>query len=266
MVDPPQPETMWRLLLNGDQPGAVNMARDSAVLEAVAAGTSPPTLRLYGWSPPCLSLGRHQGVEAADLTFCSHHGIEVVRRPTGGRALLHHLELTYALVAPLGQGPIPRRLQDSYRSICQSLVRWCRGLGIDAELTPGEINMSLPGPQSTVPCFEAAAAGEVVVAGRKLIGSAARSHRGAILQHGAILLDWDSELQAGAMGLGDDRLGLRITTLAEQMGGPADRSTLEKALVKAFSDELRVRFREGELTTSERERERRLASGFATFE
>lgn len=266
MNSPRAEETPWRLLLDGDLPGTVNMARDTAVLEAVAAGSAPPTLRLYGWSPPCLSLGRHQGVEAADLTFCSRHGIDVVRRPTGGRALLHHLELTYALAAPLGQGPIPRRLQDTYRRICQSLVRWCRGFGIDAELTPGEINVALPSPRSTVPCFEAPAAGEVVVAGRKLIGSAARAHGGAILQHGAVLLDWDSELQAGAMGLDNDILRLQITTFAEQMGGPPDRSTLERALVKAFSDELRVRFQEGELTTSERERERQLDDGLAALE
>jgi len=117
-----------------------------------------------------------------------------------------------------------------------------------------------------VPCFEAPAGGEVVVAGRKLIGSAARAHGGAILQHGATLLDWDSDLQAGAMGLDDDSLRLRITTFAEQMGGPTDRSMLEKTLVKAFSAELRVRFQEEELTASEREREQRLHNVFARLE
>ena len=108
----------WRLIVDGDLPGALNMARDVAILEAVSDGESPPTLRLYGWNPPCLTLGRHQGVEAADLEFCSTEGIDVVRRPTGGRALLHHLELTYALVAPFGTGPLPSGLQDAYRSIC----------------------------------------------------------------------------------------------------------------------------------------------------
>jgi lipoate-protein ligase A len=94
----------WRLIIDGDLPGANNMARDVAILDAVAEGESPPTLRLYGWDPPCLSLGRHQGVDAADLSFCRAQGIDVVRRPTGGRALLHHLELTYSVTAPHGAG------------------------------------------------------------------------------------------------------------------------------------------------------------------
>ena len=81
----------WRLIIDDNLPGARNMARDVAMLEAVAADEAASTLRLYGWDPPCLSLGRHQGVEAADLAFCQAEGIDVVRRPTGGRALLHHL-------------------------------------------------------------------------------------------------------------------------------------------------------------------------------
>ena len=87
-------ERQWRLVVDGDLPGARNMARDVALLEAVADGEAPPTVRLYGWGPPCLSIGRHQGIEGADLAFCRAEGVDVVRRPTGGRALLHHLELT----------------------------------------------------------------------------------------------------------------------------------------------------------------------------
>ncbi len=124
------------------------MARDVAILEAVSEGQSPPTLRLYGWDPPCLTLGRHQGVEAADFDFCSAEGIDVVRRPTGGRALLHHLELTYAVVAPTVRGG------DRCRAVCRtptggSAARWCvrcdprrRGR---AHL--GEVNLQLPGPR-----------------------------------------------------------------------------------------------------------------------
>jgi lipoate-protein ligase A len=194
-------DSLWRLVVDGDLRGARNMARDVAMLEAVADGEAPPTVRLYGWKPPCLSLGRHQGIEAADLEFCRAEGIDVVRRPTGGRALLHHLELTYAVIAPLSEGPLPRGLQEAYRTICAALVRAVRTLGVDAELTGGEVNLQLPNPKTTIPCFEAPAGGEVVVAGRKLIGSAMRAHGGAILQHGAILLDWDGRLQAGAMGL-----------------------------------------------------------------
>jgi lipoate-protein ligase A len=254
----------WRLIVDGDLPGALNMARDMAMLEAVAEGKSPPTLRLYGWDPPCLSLGRHQGIEAADLEFCSAEGIDVVRRPTGGRALLHHLELTYAVVAPLGIGPLPRGLQEAYRSICRALVRAVQALGVDAELTGGDVNLHLPSPRSSVPCFEAPAGGEVVVSGRKLIGSAMRAHAGTILQHGAIVLDWDGRLQAGSMGLADDRaLRPQITTLFDEVGRDLERTILEETLVEAFSAEFEIGLDPAQPSDAEDAREPALITSFS---
>ncbi len=250
-------------MIDSDLPGGTNMARDVAMLEAVSTGEAPPTLRLYGWNPPCLTLGRHQGVEAADLAFCRREGIDVVRRPTGGRALLHHHELTYAVVAPLGTGPLPRPLQDAYRTICGALVRAMRSLGVEAKLTGGEVNLELPGPRTTVPCFEAPAGGEVVVGGRKLVGSAMRAHKGTILQHGAIVLDWDGRLQAGSMGLADDS-GLRphITTLRHELDRLPGRSEVEEAVVAAAGETLGVAFEPGALTAGEETRERTLAPSF----
>jgi len=246
----------WRLIIDGDLPGAQNMARDVAILEAVSEGDSPPTLRLYGWNPPCLTLGRHQGIEAADLEFCSAEGIDVVRRPTGGRALLHHHELTYAVVAPVGKGPLPRGLQDAYRLICGALVQAMQALGVEAELTAGDVNLQLPGPRSTVPCFEAPAGGEVVVHSRKLIGSAMRAHSGAILQHGAIVLDWDGRMQAGAMGLTDDfDLRSNVTTLSAELGRIVVRSEIEPLVESAFIDHLGIELVSGEVSTAEAQRE-----------
>ena len=256
--------TTWRLIIDGDLPGAHNMARDVAMLEAVSEAQAPPTLRLYGWDPPCLTLGRHQGVEAADVGFCSAEGIDVVRRPTGGRALLHHLELTYAVVAPVGRGPLPRGLQDAYRSICGALLRAMRALGVDAELTGGHVNLHLPGPRTTVPCFEAPAGGEVVVRDRKLIGSAMRAHGSTILQHGAILLGWDSRLQAGSMGLSDDAsLRPHITTLEDETDGGFPRAVLEEALVVALSEELGVTFEASEASDAQISRESELLGSFS---
>jgi lipoate-protein ligase A len=249
--------------LDGDLPGAVNMARDVAILEAVASGDRPPTLRLYGWDPPCLSLGRHQELDAADEDFCRNHRIDIIRRPTGGRALLHHHELTYAVIAPLGRHPLPLRLQEAYRTICGVLVQWCNRLGIEAELTPGEINLSLPSPKSAIPCFEAPAGGEVVVAGRKLIGSAMRALSGTILQHGAILLDWDSALQTGSMGLDDDQaLRRRVTTIADELAAPPDRQHLETSLAQAVADEFGVALDEGSLSETEYDRATEILSQF----
>jgi len=240
------------------------MARDVAILEAVSEGESPPTLRLYGWAPPCLTLGRHQGIEAADFDFCSREGIDVVRRPTGGRALLHQLELTYAVVAPLGSGALPRGVQDAYRSICGALVLAMQTLGVDAELTGGEVNLHLPSPRSAVPCFEAPAGGEVVVGGRKLIGSAMRAHGSVILQHGTILLDWDGRLQAGSMGLADDTsLRPQITTLRDELDREPMRTDLEQTLVEAVSTELGVGFEPAQPSDDERAREQKLIASFS---
>jgi len=253
----------WRLIVDGDLPGAHNMARDVAILEAVSEGHSPPTLRLYGWDPPCLTLGRHQGDEAADLAFCAAEGIDVVRRPTGGRALLHHLELTYAVVAPLGRGPLPRGLQEAYRMICGALVQAMGALGVKAELTGGDVNLQLPGPRSTVPCFEAPAGGEVVVGGRKLIGSAMRAHGSAILQHGAIVLDWNGRLQAGSMGLKDDAsLRARITTIRDEISHELSRPALERILVEAFSSVLGARLENGQPSIVEHDRQEKLSGSF----
>jgi len=254
----------WRLIRDDALPGAHNMARDAAILEAVSTSQSPPTLRLYGWSPPCLTLGRHQGVEAADLGFCRREGVDVVRRPTGGRALLHHLELTYALVAPLGTGPLPRALQKAYRVICGALVQAMRALGVDAELTGGEVNLELPGPRTTIPCFEAPAGGEVVVKGRKLVGSAMRAHGGTILQHGAIVVAWDGRLQSGSMGLADDgALRPHITTLTDEVGHPIARDDLERSVVQAFSQHLGIDLVDGGPTALELRRASQLAPEFS---
>ncbi len=253
----------WRFLTDDDLPGARNMARDVAILEAVSEGSSPATVRLYGWDPPCLTLGRHQGLDAADLAFCAGNGVDVVRRPTGGRALLHHLELTYAVIAPLGVSPLPRNLQDAYRRVCAGLVRACHELDVEAELTGGEVNLRLPSPTSTAPCFEAPAGGEVVVRGRKLIGSAMRAHAGCTLQHGAILLDWDARLQAGALGLQDDAaLRPHITTLADELGREVPRGEVAAALRSGLAADLGIDLLDSALSEPERRREEELVGEY----
>jgi lipoate-protein ligase A len=254
----------WRLIVDGDLPGATNMARDVAILEGVAGGTSPPTLRLYGWNPPCLTLGRHQRADAADLEFCRTNGIDVVRRPTGGRALLHHLEQTYSVVAPLGVGQLPKPLQEAYRTICRGLVTAMRSFGVPAELTGGEVNLQLPGPRTTVPCFEAPAGGEVVVEGRKLVGSAMRAHDGVVLQHGAILLGWDDRLQAGSMGVHRTAdLRASITTLEDEAAGGISRRQVRESVADAIGSTLEVALEPGSWSDAELRRAGELTGSFA---
>jgi len=245
----------WRLLVDPPAAGAWNMAVDEALAEAVDAGASPPVLRLYRWAPPCLSLGASQPFEVADAKFCAARGVEVVRRPTGGRAVLHHHELTYLVAAPLGQAPLGWELQGAYAAICGALVAGLRRLGVACELTEAAAGQKLIPPTQPIPCFIGPAPGEIVVGKRKLVGSAMRRVGRSILQHGSILVDWDGELQAGCLGLdGDGELRAAVVTLAEALGAPPAYGELERALRAGFEESLGVTFGGSVLTAGEAER------------
>jgi lipoate-protein ligase A len=244
----------WRLLLDGPAPGAWNMAVDEALTSAVDGALSPPVLRLYRWSPPCLSLGFAQPFAAVDAAFCAAHGVEVVRRPTGGRAVLHHLELTYSVVAPLGRGAFTFDLQAAYRRICEALVAGLCRLGAPAELAGSPAGGHIR-PTEAIPCFVGPASGEVVARGRKLVGSAMRRIGDTILQHGAILEDWDGALQAGCLGLPDDStLRPAVTTLSELLGGPSGSDRLAAALAAGFQGVFGVELKPSHLAPAERAR------------
>lgn len=173
----------WRLILEEAAPGAHNMAVDEALTETVRA-SGVPVLRLYGWSPPCLSFGRNQPARGHfDADSLGRVGIEIVRRPTGGRAVLHDRELTYAVVAPDRLLGTPR---NAYRAINEVLVRALERIGASAEIHTAPDS---PGPAlDTEPCFADPADGELVAEGRKVVGSAQVRLGGVILQHGSIPL------------------------------------------------------------------------------
>jgi lipoyl(octanoyl) transferase len=181
----------WRLVLgdgSGLVPlaGAMNMAIDLALLESVQAGGSP-VLRFYRWSPACLSFGRNQCArDTYDPVVVAACSIDVVRRPTGGLAVLHDAEVTYSVIAPIGAIGRPR---EAYVRINAWLVAALREFGVAAVLAPPLARGGVPAGGE--PCFARPAAGEVVAGGRKLIGSAQRCERHCILQHGSILLDGD---------------------------------------------------------------------------
>ena len=237
------------------------MAVDEAVVEAVDTGEAPPTLRFYRWSPPCLSLGFSQPFEVADTDFCRAHGVETVRRPTGGRAVLHHLELTYSLAARLGRAPFTLDLQQAYRAICEALVAGLNRIGVTAELAGAPDGGHLR-PTSAIPCFVGPAAGEIVVGGRKLVGSAMRRVGDSILQHGSLLEDWDGPLQAGCLGLADDaELRGAVTTLRASLGAVPPDATLVAGLIAGVAEVLGVELAEGGLTAAERDRAALLVRG-----
>jgi lipoate-protein ligase A len=196
----------WRLVMGvGDgcdaaapARGAVNMAVDEALLESVRRG-SRPVIRFYTWKPACLSFGRNQPARNLyDKARAAALGIDVVRRPTGGLAVLHDRELTYSVLAPLHLFGGPRA---AYAGINRALVEGLRCLGVTAEQA-ADVRARGPLVEQTGPCFQTPAAGEVVAHGRKLAGSAQRCDRGMLLQHGSLLL---SGSQTRILGLLADR-------------------------------------------------------------
>ena len=182
------PRATWRLIVDGEADGPSNMAVDEAILRAVAGGSQPPTLRFYGWSPPCLSLGRNQPLADADLTACRAAGIDVVRRPSGGQAVLHADELTYSVVLmqtdPRSEGGV----LEAYRRISDGLLLGLAALQVAAIQAIGQRGED----HATTPiCFETPSEYEVTVGGRKLVGSAQWRSRGGVLQHGSLPLTGD---------------------------------------------------------------------------
>lgn len=203
----------WHLLLTPPFDGADNMALDEA-LQQRARVTGEGVVRVYSWAHATLSLGRNQraiGVYPADRA--RELGVAMVRRPTGGRALLHHREITYSVTAP---APEHESLARSYRDINQALLAALRGLGVQAEVAVRRERLPPPG---SAPCFELPADGELMVEGRKLVGSAQYREQGALLQHGSILIHDDQPLVA------------RLATLSP--GAVAPAATLAHALGRA---------------------------------
>lgn len=177
----------WRLLVDGGASGARNMAIDEALLECVRGGERRHTLRLYWFAPPCLSLGANQPLDEVDRAACERLGVEVVRRPTGGRAVLHDGDLTYALCGP-EDGPVfGGGIRPSYRRISEALLEAVRRLGLVRASAAPPAPAASPAPTSPS-CFDSASPYEILVAGLKLAGSAQVRRGGAVLQHGSLRL------------------------------------------------------------------------------
>lgn len=165
------------------------MAVDRAILAEVEAGNSPPTLRLYGWNPPCISLGHSQKAEdELDADAVAAAGFDVVTRPTGGRAVLHIDELTYSVIAPFDAAPWCATQAQSYRVISQALAQVLAQEGVGVSLDRGYPVEKPQHLRAMTPCFSSTARSEVVWGERKVIGSAQRRFRSAFLQHGSILV------------------------------------------------------------------------------
>lgn len=250
----------WRLIRSGRLPGAMNMALDEALLEAVAADRSGPLLRLYGWQPATLTLGYAQSAQHdIDLAACRAAGVDVVRRTTGGRAVLHADELTYAVVARTDSPLFSGSVLHCYRVIAEVLQVALRQAGVDAELVPGQRQGGDARPAHAV-CFTAPAQYELLAAGRKVVGSAQKRRGAAFLQHGSIPLTLDLDLLARLLRVASsDHPALRkVGWLAGLTAEPVALADLEELLVRAFQEQLGVVWQGSNVTADEQQRAEQL--------
>ncbi len=248
-------EELWRLLVTPPLAGAVNMALDQALADLYFI-QAQPTLRFYRWAPPSVSLGFAQHLERdVDQAVCAELGIDVVRRPTGGRAILHDQEITYALAIAvdhplIGGGSI---LQ-SYRTISEALRAGLEQLGIVAELVP-DPNPSL---SKSAACFDLASDYEIAIDGRKLVGSAQARRHGVLLQHGSLLLHADPIRLARVLRLAPqlsaDALAQRMIALDEALGYLPAFDDVVTALVRGFEQAWPIRLVPGAFADAERQR------------
>lgn len=228
------------------------MGIDQALLQLYARGESPPTLRFYQWNPPGISLGRLQRRPGFDVDACQRLGFDVVRRPTGGRAVLHQSDLTYSIIAGIHEG-IPITVPAAYHLLCRGLLAGFRLLGIEAELGQEQARSDQPDV-----CFLRSLIGDIVFRGKKFVGSAQTWSGSSLLQHGSILLEPQTATWAELLG-GDEGarkthcedLEKRMTSLSEILDHVPSIHTVKTAIVNGMAQALGVVFVEGRLTPSE---------------
>ena len=251
------PPAVWRLIIEREaRTGAWNMALDEAIMDAVAAGEALPTLRFYAWEPPCLSLGKRQPLDGVDLARCLADGVDVVRRATGGFAILHTDELTYSIAIRPDDPRSDGAILDAYRKLSQGLMAGLRLLGATPEMNP-----VVPGGvhNASAACFEVPSAYEIVVGERKLIGSAQARPAGRVLQHGSLPLVGDIARVARYLAYEreDERAALaqhlrqRATTASDALGRAVGYDEAAEAMARGFAAALNLSFEPGEPTAAE---------------
>ena len=249
----------WRLLITPAAPGAWNMAVDESILQSIGRGESLPTLRLYAWDPACLSLGHAQPFTDVDSARLEARGWDVVRRATGGRAILHTDELTYSVIGSMEEPVLAGSVLESYNRLAQGLLLAVKELGLPVEIKEGKTNdNTIPNPI----CFEVPSTYEITVAGKKLIGSAQARKKEGVLQHGSLPLTGDLARICQALVFENEaaretasqRLLARATTVESALGRAVSWDTAAQAFIHAFEVQLGLCIERGRLSESESRR------------
>jgi lipoate-protein ligase A len=203
----------WRFIRSGKCSPAYNMAVDEAVLTMHSEGKVPPTLRFYGWNPATLSIGYFQKAdEEVNFAELEAQGLGFVRRPTGGRAVLHDQELTYSMIVSEDYPGMPRSVTEAYRVLSEGLLHGFRRLGLQAEMVSlaSEDDKLKYAAAGSAACFDSPSWYELVVEGRKVAGSAQVRQKGVVLQHGSILLDMDIDQLFAVLQFPSERVRDRL--------------------------------------------------------
>jgi lipoyl(octanoyl) transferase len=253
-------KTTWRLIEHPPAKGAWNMAVDEAILESVYKGDSPTTLRLYAWQPACLSLGHAQPFSEVNIQALAANGWEVVRRPTGGRAILHVNELTYAVIAPETEPRVKGGVMKSYLRLSHTLVEALKLLGLAPQANKKNQQDKKEKPNPV--CFEVPSHYEITVNGKKLIGSAQARRQEGILQHGTLPLYGDLTRIITALAFQNEdlasqaheRILAHATTVERELGTPPTWQQASDAFQQAFIRNLNLLLKPGELTLREKQR------------
>ena len=255
----------WRLLIT--EPiacdGATNMAIDEAMLDGMADGQSPPTLRFYAWQPPCVSIGYSQSMpEAVDLARCRRDGVTWVRRITGGRAILHTDELTYSIALPALEKRVLGGVVESYRRLSKGLLAGLQLLGLDVAQAAA---MKEKPTDISAACFDVPSHYEITAQGKKLVGSAQVRRKDAVLQHGSLPLTGNVARLVDYLNLSDGardtlrtELERRAITLEDALGKAVPAGKVAQALAQGFAEALQLYLEPGSLTEQEQDRVQQL--------
>lgn len=258
----------WRLIFSNPAPGAWNMAVDETILEFAGNSKVQPTLRLYAWDPPCLSLGYAQPIRDVETSTLDLNGWHLVRRPTGGRAILHTDELTYSVIGPASEPRLAGSVLESYQLLSRALLAVLHSLGISAQATNKENSVTPPNSESSPVCFEAPSYYEITFNGKKLIGSAQARRKDGILQHGTLPLYGDLTRITQALFYPNpearktaaERLLERAITVEGAVNREILWDTVARAFSEAFASTLNIQFTLQDITESEKARAEELVS------